>query len=235
MSDPLDRPENPRIRTKINLFSPETDQGYFALVCKFAEQALSVDAYLEECLNYFQEKLASEEFEALRQKAIRQGGQFEILRRHIDYKRYTVLFYSVEHGEVHAPHHHHNVASTQILISGKLHLREFDRVERTNEGKLIARMTSERTLVPGDTFQASEWKNNIHWFEAIDGPALIFNTNARGFEQSTFEKSHDRFGRCYVDPTKVAEDGLIHCDEFDEIEAKARFGGTPLRNFPISV
>ena len=233
MIDRLDQPENPRIRTKTNLLPPEIDEQYFGLICQFAEKQIDVETYLGQCVNLFHDIVLGDALAPLKQRAVAQGGQFEILRRHIDEKRYTVLFYNVEQNEVHAPHHHHNVASTQVLISGRLHLREYNRVKRDDEGRLLARCTSDRILQPGDTFQASEWKNNIHWFQAIEGPALIFNTNARGFETSTFENEADRFGRLYVDPTGEAVDGLITCPEFAEEQAYQLFGYKPLTDFPV--
>ncbi len=230
--DRHDQPSNPRIRTKTNLLPEPVDDRYLALIRKFAEGQLSVEAYLDRCIDCFHSAVMSDEFSELRTKAAARGGQFELLRRHLDNKRYTVLFYNVEQNEVHAPHSHHNLASTQILVSGKLHLREYDRAGRDNKGRLLAKPVSDRLMLPGDTFQASEWKNNIHWFQAVDGPALVFNTNARGFEKPTFESNGEQFGRRYIDPTSPAVDGLIVCEEFGAEEAAKRFSNRALESFP---
>lgn len=231
------------IRTKTNHLWPSLDEEYLDLVLKFSQQQLNVETYLSDCIALFQPLLTGNEFKSLIERSKKQDDQFELLRRHIDEKRYTVLLYKVAENEVHAPHHHHNVASTQILVEGRLHLREYDRVRRNDNGQLVARQTSERFLKPGDAFQSSEWKNNIHWFQAINGPAIIFNTNARGFETNTFDASEGSFGRRYVDPTSqsknvdtqqanLKEDHEIICEEFDANEAIKRFANKSLSLFP---
>ena len=111
-------------------------------------------------------------------------------------------------------------------------MREYDRIGRDANGKLKLKIASDRTLHPGDWFQASEWSRNVHWFQAVDGPALIFNTNARGFEQNTFDDDGG-FGRRYIDPTLFQSDNLIIGEEFDTSEAHARFAGKSLDRFPV--
>lgn len=226
--------DNLRIRTKTNRLDDDIDSAYLALIHQLRKSELSVEAYHKQCLDYFSNCLAGGRFASLAKEAMGQDEELELLRRHLDDKRYTVLLYKVLDGQVHPPHHHHNVISTQIIVEGKIRLREYDRISRDADGNLKLKLVSDRTLLPGDWFQASEWKRNVHWFQAVEGPALIFNTNARGFEKETFDSEENGgFGRRYIDPTQFQEDHTIIGEEFDGEEATARFSGKALEEFAV--
>ena len=231
-----DREENPRIRTKRNRLEPETDADYFKLVEMFRAGEIDVAEYHTLCLEFFRPLIERGEFDAIIEEANQATEpEVELLRRHVDECRYTVIFYRVDEGTVHPPHHHHNVASTQIVVSGKIRIREYDRVSRTDEGKLVLRLVTDTILNRGEHFQASEWKKNVHWFQAVDGPAIIFNTNARGYETKTFDSDEGQFGRRYIDPTDFRENQLTYCDEFGVDEAQKRFQGKSLDDFPVLI
>ena len=157
-----------------------------------------------------------------------------LVRRHIGDTRYTVQIYRVDPDEAHPPHHHHNLISTQIVLEGAIHLREYERVRRDAEGRLVLRLAGDGVLGPGRCFQASEWKTNVHWFGAVGGPAIIFAIDARGFEDKTFDKpGSEGFGRRYLDPTALEANGLAVCESLDKDEAVRRFGRQPLTSFPV--
>ena len=109
------------------------------------------------------------------------------------------------------------------MLRGKLRVREYHRVRRDASGKLLARESGDRMLGAEDWFQASEWINNAHWFTAIDGPAVILNINARGFEQQTFDNDKTHFGRLYFDISRTHANGLLELDEITEQQALQRF------------
>lgn len=225
--------DGPAVRTKTNLLPTAMDEGYFDIISRLGAGELSVEQYHAECLSYFHSPVMGGEFSELEERALVKEGQLELLRRHTGDQRYTVILYRVDEGEVHAPHHHFNVISTQIVVRGRIRLREYDRVKRDESGNLIMKLVSDRILNPGDWFQASEWVRNVHWFQAIDGSALIFNTNARGFEKTTFDQEEGNFGRRYIDPTKFGEDGGVLGREIDASEAQAMFQGASLDDFAV--
>ena len=176
-----------------------------------------------------EEALAPEVAEAMASHA-----QLELLRRHVNECRHTVLLYRVDEGEAHPPHEHFNMISTQVVVRGTIHLREYQRVDREDGDHVRMRLVRDALLGPGDVFEASEWERNVHWFSAEGGPALIFNINARGYEPSTFPNAHEPgFGRLYVDPTRYDYEGLVHGEEISPQVAKERFGMRPLSAFPV--
>ncbi len=230
---PKDQPENPRIRTKVNRLDPKIDHDFFLILEALRNGETDVAQFQESCLGFFSPLVKSGHFDEIVDETMTADDQVWLVRRHTDHCRYTVLFYRVDSGEVHPPHHHHNVISTQIIVRGKVRIREYDRVRREDNGQLVLRLASDRILGPGDNFQASEWDRNVHWFQAVDGPAVIFNTNARGYELSTFDQDEGSFGRRYIDPTRFRSDQHIDAQEFDELEAETRFQGKPLDDFPV--
>ncbi|MEC9345448.1 MAG: hypothetical protein VYB54_04420 [Pseudomonadota bacterium] len=147
----------------------------------------------------------------------------------------TVSIIHLDPGEVHPPHHHHNVTSVQMVLEGQIDGREYERVERIDESTVLLRPVSNGPLPPGTLLLAHEWSRNVHWFAAgEEGPALIFNCNARGFERTTFDPSDGRaLGRRLIDPTGDVRDGLIAGREVDVTVAYGKFGGRPLGLWPL--
>ena len=223
---------SPTIRTKTNLLPATLDEAYQNIILGLYRGELDADEYLSQTLDFFGRRNAIAVLNAYKNQALTGDSQLELLRRHIDDCRYTILLYRVDENEVHPPHHHFNVISTQVVIQGKLRLREYDRVRREGDGTLILRLVRDELIGEGASFQASEWKRNVHWFQAVDGPALIFNTNARGFEPETFDHEDAGFGRRYIDPTAFITDDEIRAEEFSDKEAKAKFSNRSLDSFP---
>ena len=228
-------PDGLRVRTKNNRLDEKVDADYFQLVEKFRLGTLEPAEFQTACLEFFEPLLANGHFDEIIGETMNSTNhEVELLRRHVDECRYTVIFYRVDEGMVHPPHYHHNVVSTQVVVRGKIRIREYDRVRRNDDGQLVLKLTSDRILREGDTFLASEWKDNVHWFQAVDGPALIFNTNARGYERQVFEPDANSFGRRYVDPTCLDGEGLAVCEAFDVEEAQKRFQWKSLDDFPVA-
>ncbi|MBL4725542.1 MAG: hypothetical protein JKY83_02475 [Rhizobiaceae bacterium] len=228
-----DRVESPRIRTKISKIDDLLDETLFRHIDNLRLGGYSVDEFQTALAEFCKLNADDPEFVALGDNTSVENQSHWLIKRHIDHCRYSALFYHVADNEAHPPHHHHNVISTQIVISGKLHLREYERVERRGDGKLVLKLASDRMIGPGDVFQASEWSRNVHWFCAVDGPVVIFNINARGFEDKTFDVDEGTFGRCYIDPTQFDEAGLIVTEEFDAEHAHELFQGRELKEFPV--
>ncbi|WP_350333998.1 hypothetical protein [Coralliovum pocilloporae] len=228
-----DKPANPCIRTKINRWhSPLSDQVFYLLENLRTRMIKTEDFQTRLHQLLFNTDIEAEFSEAM-EEASTADDQVWLLRRHVDGCRYTVIVYRVDEGEVHPPHQHHNLISTQIILRGQIHLREYDRLARTSNG-IQLRLARDAVLGEGETFQASEWSRNAHWFCAHNGPALVFNINARGYEAETFDPTDDgSFGRRYLDPTQFSERGHINAEELDREDAENRFQGKLLSDFPI--
>lgn len=230
----LDQPENPRIRTKVLDIDPEIDTALFRLTEKFRTGEMDAEGFQNGLVAVLQQYPMHPCFSEAIAAARSSSEQKWLVRRHVEHCRYTILFFKVDQNEVHPPHHHHNLVSTQIVVEGKIHLREYERIGRDDQGRLKVQLVRDDVLGPGDRFQASEWSRNVHWFSGEEGPAVVFNMNVRGYEPTLYNP-HDMeaFGRRYIDPTSIDESGIAVCEEFDAAEAQRRFQGKPLTDFPL--
>lgn len=230
---PTDQPVNPRIRTKVLKLESVIDDALFDTLEALRCGRIDVVEYQQKAMRMLGSMKLAKTFAAEIDLTKNQDEQNELVRRHVEGCRYTMLLYKVNEGEVHAPHQHHNLISTQVVVEGKIHLREYDRVGRDGGGRLNLRLVRDAILSPGDVFQASEWSRNVHWFCGVEGPAVLLNINARGYEAKVFAQDDDgAFGRRYLDPGKFDGDGLITCEEIDEAQCARRFHGRSLAGFP---
>jgi hypothetical protein len=120
------------------------------------------------------------------------------------------------------PHGHNNMATAFIVLKGTLHGRHYDR-KRDEPKHLLIRPTIDRVFGPGAYSTVSDYRDNIHWFQALSEQAFIFNFHVLGIRR----QSETLTGRVYVDPEgETLADGLIRAPILDGDEAKKRFGKT---------
>jgi len=148
--------------------------------------------------------------------------------------RETIQLFYLDPNVFHPPHCHHNILSTQIILRGKAHIREFDRVARLDDDAILMRLRRDAIVGPGDALRATEIDANCHWFGAVDGPVMMLNFNAYGYQDWTFDPKGP-LRRKLVDPTfGRSSDGLFLAREITVEQAYAKFGGRPLSDFPMS-
>jgi hypothetical protein len=159
-----------------------------------------------------------------------------LARRDLGGRDDTIQVIYVAPHEVHPCHCHHNVTSTQVLLTGALRAREFDRVGTLEPGVLQMRLLFDGMLAPGGVMQARDLYRNAHWFAAGDSPATLLNFNIRGYERPTFWPFETRpLGRRLLDVTGAAMGGLLPGRIVPVEEGYARFGQAPLDDFPMPV
>jgi hypothetical protein len=148
---------------------------------------------------------------------------------------HTLQLLYLEPREVHPPHCHHNLISTQVVLSGRVYVREYDRVARVDDDTILLRLRTDRWFGVGDTMQTTEVERNAHWFAADDRPAVMLNFYIHGYQDWTFDPKGSRNkGRRMLDPTLAAQgDGLILGKEIPLEEGYVRFGNKPIASFPI--
>jgi hypothetical protein len=167
-------------------------------------------------------------------RALEQQRDQVLARRSFPDRDDTIQVIHVAPGEAHPCHCHHNVTSTQVVLTGTLSAREFDRVDRAGPDAIRLRLLFDGTLHPGDYLQARDGSRNAHWFAAGDTPATLLNFNIRGYETETFYPLETRpLGRRLLDPTTPAGDGLLLGRVIGVEEAYARFGRAALATFAL--
>ena len=169
-------------------------------------------------------------------QAIAQQADQVLARRSFPDRDDTIQVIYVAPGEVHPCHCHHNVTSTQVLLTGTLFAREFDRVGHLGPDAMGLRLLFDGVLQPGDYLQARDGERNAHWFAAGEQPATLLNFNIRGYETETFYPLATRpLGRRLLDATTATADGLLLGRVIPPEEAYAKFGRAPLAAFPMPV
>jgi hypothetical protein len=162
-----------------------------------------------------------------------QQDQFLFRRTRPGHREGISIFY-LARSVFHPPHCHHNILSTQYMLTGRVQMREYDRVARLSSDTLLLKPRAEGRIGPGEALRATEVDRNCHWFCSGDEPALMLNFNAYGFQDWTFNPKDRPLLRNLVDPTyAVSPDGLIVAREIAVEEAYAKFGGRPISDFPL--
>jgi len=156
-----------------------------------------------------------------------------------DKRRPALNLFFIPKGLAHAPHAHHSLTSTQLILSGKIHLRQYDRIKRIDRKHLGIRLTSDRVLKPGEAFRMTDFENNIHWFGAESEHSLLLNCNLSLINGKSFDPRGSRKpARYYIDPTsKAREDSLIIAPQIwgdeNREEFLEKFEKNPLSKFSV--
>lgn len=118
------------------------------------------------------------------------------------------------------PHGHDNMATAFLILKGDLRGRHYDRIEDEPQ-HFIIKPTIDKKFGPGKFSTISDYKDNVHWFKAITGPAFIFNIHVVGLSPG----SKKRTGRVYLDPNgEKLKGGLIRAPRINYKEALERYG-----------
>lgn len=118
------------------------------------------------------------------------------------------------------PHGHNNMATAFLILKGDLRGRHYDRIG-DERGYMLIRPTVDRTFTPGECSTVSDYKDNVHWFQALSEPAFIFNLHVMDVRPgSTLPTT-----RVYVDPQgeKLA-DGVTRARVISYKEANQLYG-----------
>ena len=133
---------------------------------------------------------------------------------------FAPYFYAMKKGTAIVPHGHRNMASMHMMIKGRSHGWQYERV--SDEGQyLTIRPTSDKVLEVGAVTTVSEVRNNIHWFKALSEPVFMFNIGV--FRINPSESFN---GRDCIDPLggEKLRDGLIRARRIELTEAYALYG-----------
>jgi hypothetical protein len=118
------------------------------------------------------------------------------------------------------PHGHNNMATAFLILKGNFHGRHYDRVADEADHYLI-KPTIDENFAPGGCSSISDFKDNIHWFEALDEPAFIFNIHVLHEEV----KNNKSTGRIYLDPDgEKISGGLIRAPKITYQQSLERYG-----------
>ena len=123
--------------------------------------------------------------------------------------RLKLQLFSLTTGETHPPHAHGNLLSCQIVLEGRVRMREFSLLNRLEDDKLEIEQHPTKMLEQGQGVYTLQHRNNIHWQEGLSDETLLLNINWQGFLPA--DDLTDRYavhGRCYIDWDKAEKTGV---------------------------
>jgi|SRR5215204_53552 len=205
------------------------------LIEKLRRSELKPDAY-QRAVQVMQEELdLPRTLAPWIERTLEEKQDIVVYRRTGKTHREALQFFYIDPNVFHPPHCHHNILSTQLMLRGRCHSREYDRIARLSDDTLLLRLRFDGWIGPGEALRASEIDRNCHWFGAGDEPVVMLNFNAYGYQDWTFNPKDRPLRRNLVDPTYGKNgDGLIIAKEVSVEEAYAKFGGRPLSDFPVN-
>lgn len=203
------------------------------LINRLEAKQITAEHFAEELGKYYQEiDINRDIYEGMIELADGRP-RVKLITRSADDRLWRLQLWWVAPNSCQPPHAHHNLVSTQVVLKGKAHVRQYERIQRIDDRTLAVRQTSDRILAPYEYFKTTEYTDNAHWFGADSEPATILNLNAKGYLDNTFELADGRkLGRYYIDPTlERRSDGSILASETDKETAWNKFSNRPLRDF----
>lgn len=128
--------------------------------------------------------------------------------------------FSVKHGRSIAPHGHNNMATAFYILKGEFQGRHFDRLH-DEPGHMIIKPTIDQRFGPATTSTISDFKDNVHWFQAVSETAFIFNIHVDNVNPGSGKET----GRVYIDPAgEKLSGGLIRAKIINGKEAYHLYG-----------
>ena len=128
--------------------------------------------------------------------------------------------FALKKGRSVVPHGHNNMATAFLILKGSFHGRHFDRL-KDEDDHIIIKPTIDRKFKVGECSTVSDFKDNVHWFQALEEPAFIFNIHVSGINPEIA----DTTGRVYLDPQgEKLKDGLIRARRVDYEEVNKLYG-----------
>jgi hypothetical protein len=131
---------------------------------------------------------------------------------------FSAILARIREGFAIVPHGHHNMVSMHVVLTGAVHLRQYDRIGDDGT-QLVIRPMADRICRPGDTTAISTDRGNVHWFRGLtDCFALVIGVY-------DLDRTAAPAARDYVDPLagQRQPDGSLRVPRLTEDEAMRRY------------
>lgn len=128
--------------------------------------------------------------------------------------------FAVGQGRAIIPHGHANMVSAHITLSGEFRLRQYDQLDRNDEGLLI-RPSIDGLVRPGDVSSIGLEGDNVHWFVA-EKPSHTLDIIVVGLDDDA-PKTFDIFN-IDIERARLEPNGDLFAPHMEVEEALAKYG-----------
>ncbi|MEC9367420.1 MAG: hypothetical protein VX871_01870 [Pseudomonadota bacterium] len=113
--------------------------------------------------------------------------------------RLKLQLFPLQAGESHPPHAHDDLLSCQIVLVGRVRMREYSLLGRVDGDHIEVQTEPEKLLGKGEGTYTLQMKNNIHWQEGLEPGTVLLNVNWQGYlPPSPMSAGRSQHGRCYL-------------------------------------
>jgi hypothetical protein len=128
---------------------------------------------------------------------------------------FTAMLVAMRKDKPVVPHGHVNMATMHLILSGEVHLRQYDRLHSEDRHAVI-KPTIDKVCQVGEFSTISDDKNNVHWFQPTSDAALAFNIGLYAINPNK-----GFTGRDYLDPEhgEKLEGNLLRVRRLEQDEA----------------
>lgn len=214
-----------------NSYAGPLTKKVVALLERVSRYEMTGEEAVIELKKMFDDVDLKKEFESFVADTKKTGGAFhDVFKAETTAGSLTMSLYWVPAHETVPPHGHHNLLSTQVVLSGSLQCRQYERLNKIDDRHLTLSLNRETVLNQGDCIQMAEDKDNVHWFGAVKEPALLFDTRVTYKPLRMFDSKSELIGkRDFVDPTLGSTaGGDILARNISRDEAYEKFAKRPV-------
>lgn len=84
------------------------------------------------------------------------------------------------------PHGHSNMSSAHLILKGKMHLRQYEKIAQ-DEKYMIIQPTVDQIIEKGGASSISDELNNVHWFIAESESAFTFDVIMLDLNEASYD------------------------------------------------
>ncbi|WP_339336226.1 MULTISPECIES: hypothetical protein [unclassified Croceitalea] len=99
---------------------------------------------------------------------------------------YIKKIFGMKKGRAIIPHGHSNMTSSHLILSGEMHLRNYNTLEK-QDNHLIINKTVDKIIKPSECSTISDDKDNVHWFIANSETAFTFDVIMLDLNQEHYD------------------------------------------------
>ena len=173
------------------------------LVYRLEDGELDNEAFITQVAEVMKAAVSNGQLDAWLTKPIADDENVDItLKRalfYVPFKRWYLKLHFMAPGNIHKPHGHRDVLSTQVIARGQMAVQEFDLVGDLHTNPTTLRVCRDEVVGPLASITTTDKLRNVHGFQPHNGSVVRFQFYLRG-QAGIMAALFPKRGRLYVEP-----------------------------------